>query len=250
MFRPSFAGRLVFNVWRKPCHNNPRSKQSTATIVQASSEAAIRNFVRSQNATIAWMASGLAAELILAVMVLTLFGTAERGTDVALQLTARVSFLLFLPAYCGSALTALWGPSFEPIKRRGRDFGLTFAAAHLVHLGLVAWLCWIGAAPPRATFVFFGIAAVWLYGLAALSIDRLHRAIGRVAFQWLNLVGLNFIALAFAADFLQFPPQADAKYLLGYLPFVILAIATPVLRVAAWGLTVWRNRRNSTVRAH
>jgi hypothetical protein len=196
------------------------------------------------------MASGFSVELILAIMVLALFGTADRGTDGALQVTARFSFLLFLPAYCGGALTTLWGPSFEPIRKRGRDFGLTFAAAHLVHLGLVAWLCWIGAAPPRATFVFFGIAAAWLYGLAALSIDRLHRAIGRVVFQWLNLVGLNFIALAFADDFLQFPPQADAEYLLGYLPFVILSVAAPVLRVAASGLKVWRNRRNSRFPAH
>jgi hypothetical protein len=196
------------------------------------------------------MASGFLVELILAVMALALFGTAERGTDVALELTARFSFLLFLPAYCGSALAALWGPSFEGIRQRGRDLGLTFAAAHLVHMGMVAWLCWIGAAPALATFVFFGIAAAWLYGLAALSIGRLHRAIGRVVFRWLNLVGLNFIALAFAVDFLGFPPQADAKYLLGYLPFVILAIACPVLRVTAWGRNVWQNRRNSTFPAH
>jgi hypothetical protein len=196
------------------------------------------------------MAAGFTAELILAVMVLALLGTAERGTDVALQLTARFSFLLFLPAYCGSALAALWGPPFDRIRQRGREFGLTFAAAHLVHLCLVVWLCWIGAAPPLATFVFFGIAAMWTYGLAALSIDRLHRAVGHIVWRWLNLIGLNFIALAFAVDFLKFPPQANAKYLIGYLPFVILAIASPVLRVAAWALHAWQNRRNSTSPAH
>jgi len=209
------------------------------------SEAAIRNFLRSHG-----MVAGFGTELASAVILLALLGTGERGTDVALQLTARLSFLLFLPAYCGSALAALFGPSFDLIKQRARDFGLAFAAAHIVHLGLVVWLCYIGAAPPLATFVLFGIAAVWTYLLALLSIDRLHRTVGRLAWRWLNLVGLNFIALAFAVDFVRVPFQADAKYLLGYLPFVILAIASPVLRIAAWGLHVYQTRRNSTSPAH
>jgi undecaprenyl pyrophosphate phosphatase UppP len=208
-------------------------------------EATIRNFLRSHG-----MASGFGAELALAVMALALLGTGERGTDVALQLTARLSFLLFLPAYCGSALAALFGPPFDLIKQRARDFGLAFASAHLVHLGLVVWLCYIGAAPGLTTFVFFGIAAMWTYLLALLSIERLHRAVSRQVWRGLNLVGLNFIALAFAVDFLRFPFQADAKYLVGYLPFVILAIAGPVLRVAAWGLHVYQSWRNSTSPAH
>ncbi len=120
----------------------------------------------------------------------------------------------------------------------------------MVHLGLVVWLCWIGAAPPLATFVFFGFAALWLYVLAALSIDRLHRAVGHPVWRWLNLIGLNFIALAFAVDFLKFPPGANAKYLLGYLPFVMLALAAPLLRLAARAWQAWQNRRNSASPAH
>jgi len=66
------------------------------------------------------------------------FGAGERGTHVALQATARLSFVLFWPAYCAAALAALFGPSFQPLQRHVREFGLAFAAAHLVHLGLVA----------------------------------------------------------------------------------------------------------------
>jgi hypothetical protein len=187
------------------------------------------------------MAAGFVAELALACIILARFGTGERGTDVALQLTARLSFLLFLPAYCGSATP------FPLIRKRVRDFGLAFASAHLVHLSLVVWLCYIGAAPPVATFVFFGIAAVWTYLLALLSIDRLHRAFGHRAWRLVNFIGLNFIAFAFAVDFLKAPFQPDAKYLLGYLPFVILAIAGPGLRIGAW---LYQNRRNSTFPAH
>jgi hypothetical protein len=196
------------------------------------------------------MEAGFITELVLAVVVLAGFGAGERGTDVALQLTARLSFLLFLPAYCGSALAALCGPPFDRIRQHARDFGLAFAAAHVVHLGLVVWLCRIGAAPGLATFVFFGIAALWTYGLALLSIDSLHRAVGHLVWRLLNLVGLNFIALAFAVDFLKFAAGVDVKFLLGYLPFDMLVVAGPVLRVAAWGLRVYQNRRNTTSPAH
>lgn len=218
--------------------------------MQANPEITIRNFLWSRNTTGLWMASGFTAELALAAVVLVVYGTGEHATGVALQLTARLSFLLFLPAYCGSALAALCGPPLDRVSRRARDLGLTFAAAHVVHLGLVVWLCWIGAKPPLATFVFFGIAALWLYGLAALSIGRLHRAIGHGVWRGLNLVGLNFIALAFAEDFLRVPFQADAKFLVAYLPFDILAIAGPALRIAAWGVQVYQSRRNSASPAH
>jgi len=229
--------------WTGPCHNN-------AADARATWEAAIRNFLRSQTTTTLWMAAGFTTELVLAFIALAVFGTAERGTDIALQLTARLSFLLFLPAWCGSALATLCGPPFDRLTLRARDFGLSFAAAHLVHLGLVVWLCWIGAAPGVATFGFFGFAALWTYGLALLSINRLHRAVGHSVWRWLNLVGLNFIALAFAVDFLKFPFHADFKFLLGYLPFDGLVIVGLVLRVAAWGLRVYQNRRNSTSPAH
>jgi len=105
------------------------------------------------------MAAAFCAALGLAALVLAALGTGERGTDVALQVTARFSFLLFWAAYTAGAMTALFGPAFEPIKRRAREFGLAFASAHLVHLALVAWLTYIGHVPPRGVFVFFGVAS-------------------------------------------------------------------------------------------
>jgi hypothetical protein len=157
---------------------------------------------------------------------------------VALQATARLSFVLFWPAYCAAALAALFGPSFQPLQRRVREFGLAFAAAHLVHLGLVAWLTYNGHAPPRGTFIFFGIATLCTYSLALFSVSRLQRALGDSGWWLLRIVGLNYIAFAFAADFLRLPASASTKYLMGYLPFVLLAVAGPVLRLAAFGQRV------------
>jgi hypothetical protein len=90
--------------------------------------------------TAVWMGSAFCASLGLATLVLATLGPGEHGTVAALQVTARFSFLLFWLAYTAGAMTTLFGPAFEPLKRRGREVGLAFASAHLVHLGLVAWI--------------------------------------------------------------------------------------------------------------
>ena len=70
-----------------------------------------------------WIGSAFCAALGLAALVLAALGPGERGTIAALQVTARFSFLLFWLAYTGGAMTALFGPIFEPFKKRAREFG-------------------------------------------------------------------------------------------------------------------------------
>jgi hypothetical protein len=181
-----------------------------------------------------WIASAFCAALGLAGLVLAALGPGERGTDVALQLTARLSFLLFWPAYAGSAMTALFGPAFAPLKQHAREFGLAFASAHLIHIALVVWLTYIGAAPPLGTFVFFGIAALWIYLLALFSIARLQQTLSSKSWWLLRVVGLNYIAYAFAVDFLKAPQFGSIKYLVGYLPFAVLSVVGPMLCLAAF----------------
>ena len=148
-----------------------------------------------------WASSAFCAALGLAVLVLVALGPGKQGTDVALQVTARFSFLLFWLAYTGAAMTALFGPAFEPFKKRARELGLAFASAHLVHIALVAWLTHIGNAPPRGVFVFFGVAVLWTYLLALFSIARLQRTLGSKGWWLLRVVGLNYIACAFCERF-------------------------------------------------
>src|SRR5271166_5661499 len=88
-----------------------------------------------------WMGSAFAANAVLAAIVLAVFGAGKLGTGHALQITARFSFLLFWLAYASGGLALLIGPTAEFLRRHGRDFGLAFASAHLVHLGLVVWHC-------------------------------------------------------------------------------------------------------------
>jgi hypothetical protein len=190
-----------------------------------------------------WLAAAFAVELALAACVLVTLGAGERGISDALQVTGRFSFLLFWPAYVGGAAAALFGPTLGILKRCGRVFGLAFAAAHIVHLGLVVWLCAIGATPPLGTFVFFGVAVFWTYLLALASFGQLQQWVGPRGWRLLRFAGLNYIAYAFAVDFLRVPPEANARYVLGYLPFIVLAVVGPVLRVVAWALSAALPRR-------
>jgi hypothetical protein len=176
--------------------------------------------------------------------VLIALGAEQRGIHAALAAVARLAFLLFWLAYSASALASLFGSRFQPLKRRAREFGLAFASALLVHLGLVAWLCLIGAAPGAGTFIFFGIAAVWVYLLALFSIDRLQQALGSKSWWLLRNVGMNYVAYAFAVDFLKSPLHGGVRHVVEYLPFAVLAVAGPSLRLAALAQRVgcrWRD---------
>jgi hypothetical protein len=177
-----------------------------------------------------WTGSAFAANAVIAALVLAVYGAGKLGTDHALQITARFSFLLFWLAYASGGLALLIGPAAEFLRRHGRYFGLAFAAAHLVHLGLVVWLCWIGDTPGRGLFVFFVPPAVVLYVLALFSIPTLQQRLGRTLWTVLRTVGMTYIAYVFAVDFLSQPfGGGTTNSVLMYTPFAILSVAGPVL---------------------
>jgi hypothetical protein len=179
--------------------------------------------------TLWWMASAFAANAVLAAIVLAVFGAGKPGTSEALRLTARFSFLVFWLAYAGGGLALLIRPAATFLRRHGRDFGLAFAAAHLVHLGMVAWLCSIGATPGMGVFVFFVPPAVVVYLLVLFSIPTLQRRLGRTLWTVLRTVGMTYIACAFAYDFFSAPFGGDSTRVLMYAPFAVLSVAGPVL---------------------
>ena len=180
--------------------------------------------------TVAWWTGlAFATAAVLAAIVLAVFGAGELGTIDALRITARFSFLLFWVAYAGGGLALLIGPAAGFLRRHGRDFGLAFAAAHLVHIGLVGWLCWIGAPPERRLFVFFVPPLVVLYVLALFSIPTLQRKLGRSLWTVLRTVGMTYIAYAFGVDFVSAPFGGGTTHVVMYAPFAILSVAGPVL---------------------
>jgi hypothetical protein len=196
--------------------------------------------MRSDFATITWVATAFAGTAVAAGAVLVLSGADEHGTVLALKLTARIAFLLFWPAYVGPGLTRLL--SLAP-WRHGREFGLAFAAAMLVHAGLIAWLCWIGAAPARGTFLVFGPPLACVYLLALFSVPCLRQALGHPGWRLLRFVGMNAIAAAFARDFLPAPMFDSAAHAAEYAPFAALTLAGFGCQAAALLPPSWQPQR-------
>jgi hypothetical protein len=189
-----------------------------------------------------WMGTALGANLLLAAIMLAISGSSAHGTSLALDATGRVAFLWFWAAYAGGALASLFGAAFLPLKQLGRELGLAFAAAFLIHLALVSWLCWIGSAPPIGIFLFFGPVAALIFILALLSFGNLHRMLGPKLWWLLRTVGMNVILCAFLKDFMQDPLHGGLQHVVDYLPFAAMAIAAPLLRLAAWGLRLRETR--------
>ena len=184
-----------------------------------------------------WMGTAFVIALAIAVAVLVLQGADNRGTRLALELTARWSFLLFFLAYAGNAVAILF--NIEHLAGRGREFGLAFAAAHLVHVGLIVWLGTILGRVPLSggLLLFFLIALFAAYLLAGLSFGGV-KAIGPTAWRWIRFLGMNYILIAFARDFVlpvlyPKPSQINLGHYLFYAPFMALSIAAPFLTLLA-----------------
>jgi hypothetical protein len=195
------------------------------------------------------MGLAIGVALALAAAVLDVLGPGEKGIRMALDVTARWSFLLFLMAYAGGAVATLFGPALAPLERCGREFGLAFASAHLVHIGLIVWLWWILSRVPLqgGVLVFFAVALVWTYLLATLSFGRLSDALGPRLWRLLMFLGLNYILLAFARDFVlgvidAWDAHRNFWQLVKYAPFASLCIAAPLLRIAALAQRRWKRR--------
>jgi hypothetical protein len=186
-----------------------------------------------------WIGTAFTVALVLAAAVLVLRGITTKSLGLALQLTARWAFLLFWPAYAGGAMAELCGPIFEPLARRGRAFGLAFAAALTVHLGVVGGLFLFTMRPPLTGWLlaFFLTGAFWAYLLTVFSFGGLARMIGAKAWRVLRVIGLNYILCAFAFDFLRVAIHRPADYelwrLVQYGPFAAMCIAAPLLVLAA-----------------
>jgi hypothetical protein len=179
-----------------------------------------------------WPGTAFGIALAVAAIVLGVDGTDNAGVRLALELTARWSFLLFFLAYAGNALAALFG--WTALRGHGREFGLSFASAHLVHVGLVIWLGYIlGRVPLSGGLLLFFLAGLFFtYLLAALSFGGV-RALGRF---WppLRFIGMNYILIAFARDFVlpvlhPKPAQYNVAHFIAYAPFAVLSIAAPLL---------------------
>lgn len=180
------------------------------------------------------MATSFLVALAIAVLAVLISAPGER-LRAALRATARWSFALFWPATVGGALATLFGSRFRPLAQRARDLGLSYASAHTMHFGLVAWLYYdaLRRSLPTPPLLFFGTAALWTYLLVILSFQSAVARIGPRAARTLRWIGVEYITLAFFLDFKKNPFEKGLVHIAGYAPFLLLAAAGPLLRLSA-----------------
>jgi hypothetical protein len=183
------------------------------------------------------MGAAFAVALAITVAVFALRGIDNKSIRLALELTARWSFTLFWLAYAGGALATLYG--WQSLAGRGRELGLAFATAHLVHVGLVIELGIVMGRVPLSggLLLFFLIGLLFTYLLALLSFGG-AKAMGPVAWKSLRFVGMNYILIAFARDFVlpviyPKPTQYNVAHFIAYAPFAAASIAAPLLVLVA-----------------
>jgi hypothetical protein len=189
--------------------------------------------------TVALMCVAFLVALALAVIVLVIFGVGERGTAIALRATARWSFLLFWSAYAGGAIAWLW-PRLNGLARHGRELGLAYASAQLIHVGLVLWIIHVATGPSGA-MVFFWVGIFCTYLLALFSLPRLQAALDPRLWRILRTIALEYIAIAFTADFINLHLHELGTHPLSYLPFALMLVGAAGLRFAAF----WDRRLRS-----
>jgi hypothetical protein len=186
--------------------------------------------------TAAFAGTAFCAAVAVAAAALGVFGTDTTGLDRSLQASALLSFILFWPAYAGSALKTLFGSVFEPVSWRGRDFSLAFASAQLVSVGLFVRLWQVSSQTPLShlRFVFFAIGLVWTYIIAVISFRGPAHAIGQRCYRLLRGVGMESISLAFLSGFLSHPLHGNIRSVVLYVPLVTVSVTGTLLRFGAW----------------
>jgi hypothetical protein len=185
-----------------------------------------------------WMIGALGGGIAIAVAVLAGYGTGPDGLRLGVRVSARWSFLFFWLSYAGGAMAILFGPAFAGLARRARVFGLAFATAIQVHIGLVIWLgVVIGQIPLHGGVLWLFLVALFFADLLALlSFGTAMRNLGRLRWPLLFL-GTTYILYAFGTDFV--PGALDQKtqhwlYAAEYVPFALLSLIAIPLRLGAF----------------
>jgi len=181
-----------------------------------------------------WLVLSFATATAVAVAILVKDGIEPDGTKAALRASARFSFLLFWGAYAGGLLRKVPLAPAQWLSKRRREFGLSFATAHSIHLGLILWLFHVSAtAPvPLNTIIVDGIGFGWMYLMAILSFNFARRWLNPLAWRVVLNIGLEYIAYVFATDFILLHLRDGQDLTLIYWPFILMLVGTALLR---WG---------------
>ena len=159
-------------------------------------------------------------------------GWTHEGALMATRLTARFSFPIFLLAWSASALATLFPGGWRTaLLRRRRAVGLSFAAAHGVHLGfiLIVALAFQHKLNPVSVYGG-GFVYVLIAAMAATSNNASVRALGAARWKLLHTIGGIGILLVFTNSYVG---RLMTKPMLAIPALALIALAV-TLKLAAW----------------
>lgn len=191
---------------------------------------------KSTSAWEGWSIVGaVAIALILVVSIEAMTASAPvEGVRGIIRVTARSSFALFSLAFTASAAHHFWLNAWSRWQLRNRRYlGVSFAFSHGVHLLAILALGRIAPAELAAeadavTWIFGGLAYVFIALMTATSFDSTARLISPRAWSTLHTVGAYYIWFIFANSYLSRSAVIPA-----YIPVAVVVVFILGLRVAA-----------------
>lgn len=193
-----------------------------------------------QPGDLAIIAAGTTVNLAVAATLFAAAGTDSAGTELALRMTARVSFVWFILVFVAAPLHRLRAsPASAWLLRRRRALGVTFGLSMAIHVGCILRLYALHAPerPPMVTEsdLFIGIPALGLVGLLTLtSLDALKRQLSSAAWRRLHTTGIWVVwAIFFLCLVDSVGRKTTAHPFLAYYLFIAVLLLTAGLRLAA-----------------
>lgn len=164
--------------------------------------------------------------------------SSDDSLRLALRLTARLSYMMYLLVFVARPLRQLVaGTATGWLLRERRSIGIAFAAMHSVHLGLIAYRFSVVPGLEYAVIdaVFGGTAYLLLYLMLITSFDAPARALGAKNWRLLHKIGLYYIGFIFVATLL--PEAGEPVYRLERTWFVVLTGLALFIRLTAYFAT-------------
>ena len=148
-----------------------------------------------------WRITVLVTSFIVIVLTLyfTLVGWNGIAIKHAIDATGRSSLILFAIAFTASSLESLWASSITRWSLQNRRWiGLSFAASHFTHLGLIISMSLLFPDPFLAEqslgqWLFGGLAYMFVLLMALTSTNQAQHWMGMKSWKRLHYVGSHWI---------------------------------------------------------
>jgi len=196
--------------------------RSPLTVRTFGSPSVYVQIMSSRSNTWVYVAAAAAVSVVVAMREIVHVGDLDHGLPAAVGAVARVAFIPFWLSYTGGALVTLGVRRLTFVRDHAREFGLAFAAAIAIHVGLICWQTLRGQPPAPTIVAIFGFAALLTLLLALASLPTLSKRLPRVALARFRTLATTYIALVYLRDFAIPPQPAVLHYWVAYAAFAAL----------------------------